>query len=390
MRLLEFHAKELLRRYGVATPQGRVALTLDETETAARQIGSDPLFVKAQILAGDRAAAGGVRMVHTPSEARGAAAGLLGRKLITSQTGPNGYVVERVLVERGVQAAREFYFAMRVDPSSASIMAIAGPYRRSGIERHLAEGAQDFQTLRLGINGVRQRGDIPDFCRGIGLPDAMTHKFGEFVDRIHRAFIGLDASLIEINPLILSKAGELVAADVKLAIDDNAIFRHQDIAQSDVSDEVDEIRAQAQEFQLNYLQMDGDIGIVANGTGLGLATLDMVHAAGGSPANFMDIRTTAKSLDIAHGIGMILDNPHTKVLLVNVFGGGMQSCDTVADGLGIAFRRSGRVIPLVLRITGNSENFARSRLANFKLPSIECTDMWQAAIKATEIARGAA
>ncbi|MDE2228444.1 MAG: acetate--CoA ligase family protein [Alphaproteobacteria bacterium] len=390
MQLHEFQAKDILRRYQIDVPLGRIALTPDEAAAAARQINSESLFVKAQILAGDRAAAGGVRAVRAASGARAAASELLGRKLVTSQTGPGGYTVKRVLVEAAIDAAQELYLALRVDLSSGSVAAIAGPHRRSGVERHLATGAPDFQTLTLGVDGERRDGDIADFCGRIGLVGDAADKFRALLGRLHRAFVEVDAALIEINPLILTKSGELVAADVKLAIDDNAVFRHPDIAQLRNDEDVDQVQLQAQRHQINYVLMDGDVGIVVNGAGLGLATLDMVRAAGGSPANFMDIRTTAKSLDIAHGIGMILDNPRAKVLLVNVYGGGMQSCDTIVDGLGIAFRRSGRVMPVVLRITGNSENFARMRLANFNLPKTECADMWQAATRATAIAQGRA
>ncbi|MGH7014998.1 MAG: succinate--CoA ligase subunit beta [Stellaceae bacterium] len=389
MQLHEFQAKDLLRRYGVDAPPGQIALTPDEAAAAARQIGSESLFVKAQILAGNRAAAGGVRAVRSPSGARTAASELLGRKLVTSQTGPNGYVVKRVLVEAGVVAAQEFYVALRVDPALGTIAAIAGAHRPD-IEQHLAAGAPGYQTLPLGIAGERRPGDVADFCRRLDLAGDAADKFGALIGRLHRAFVELDATLIEINPLIRTAAGDLVVADAKVAIDDNAIFRHPETAQLRNEDEVDLIQLQAQRHQINYVQMDGNIGIVVNGAGLGLATLDMVQAAGGAPANFMDIRTTAKSLDIAHGVGMILDNPRAKVLLVNVYGGGMQACDTVVDGLAIAFRRSGRIVPLVLRITGNNENFARMRLANFNLPKTECTDMWQAATRATAIAQGKA
>lgn len=389
MQLHEFQAKDLLRRYRVDTPPGQIALTADEAAAAARQIGLDSLFVKAQILAGSRAAAGGVRAVRSPSGARAAAAELLGRKLVTSQTGPAGYVVKRVLVEAGIVAAQEFYVALRVDPAVGAITAIAGAHRPD-IEQHLAAGAPDFPTVTLDIAGERRSGDIAEFCRKLGLAGDVADRFGALIGRLHRAFVELDASLIEINPLIQTAAGEFVAADAKVTLDDNAIFRHAETAQLRSEDDVDLIQLQAQRHQINYVQMDGNIGIVVNGAGLGLATLDMVQAAGGVPANFMDIRTTAKSLDIAHGVGMILDNPRAKVLLVNVYGGGMQACDTVVDGLAIAFRKSGRVMPMVLRITGNNENFARMRLANFNLPKTECTDMWQAATRAAAIAQGRA
>jgi len=389
MQLHEFQAKDLLRRYQVDTPPGQIAVTPDEAAAAARQIGSDSLFVKAQILAGDRAAAGGVRAVRSPSGARAAAAELLGRNLATSQTGPAGYAVKRVLVEGAIAAAREFYLALRVDPAAGSIAVLAGPHQ-ADMEQHLAAGAPGLQSLALDIAGKHKPGDLAEFGRRLGLTGEAAEQFGALVGRLHRAFVELDATLIEINPLILTASGGFVAADAKLAIDDNAMFRHPETAQLRSDEDIDQLQLQAQRHQINYVQMDGNIGIVVNGAGLGLATLDMVRAAGGAPANFMDIRTTAKSLDIAHGVGMILDNPRAKVLLVNVYGGGMQACDTVVDGLAIAFRRSGRVIPMVLRITGNNENFAHMRLANFNLPKTECADMGQAAARAVAIAQGRA
>ncbi len=389
MQLHEFQAKDVLRRYGIAVPPGRIALTADEAAAAAREIGAEALFVKAQILAGSRAAAGGVRAVRLPSGARTAAGELLGRKLVTTQTGPGGRAVKRVLVEAAVGAAEEFYLALRIDPAAGAIVAIAG-HHRPDIEDRLADGTPGLPTLVLGVAGERRPGDIADFCRRLDIAGETADRFGALIRGLHRAFVELDAALIEINPLIRTEAGELIAADAKLVIDDNAAFRHPETAELRSEEEVDQIQLQAQRHQINYVSMDGNIGIVANGAGLGLATLDLVRAAGGAPANFMDIRTTAKSLDIAHGVGMILDNPRAKVLLVNVYGGGMQACDTVVDGLAIAFRRSGRVMPMVLRITGNNEAFAHARLANFNLPKIVCADMWQAASRAAAISKGRA
>lgn len=388
MQLHEFQAKDLLRRYDIATPLGRIALTLDEAAEAMRQIDSEAVFVKAQILAGDRLAAGGVRAVSTVSDARQATNDLLGKTLVTSQTGPGGYRVKRVLLEPAIDAVQEFYLALRVDAGAGCIVAVAGPHRRSSTEQHLLAASPGVQNLQLDIRGERRQGDILDFWQRVGIAKNAMDQFCNLLDRLLRAFIEIDASLIEINPLILTEAGILVAADVKLTIDENAIFRHPDLASLRDDDEVEQIQLQAQRHQINYVHMDGNIGIIANGAGLGLATLDMVRAAGGAPANFMDIRTTAKSLDIAHGIGLILANASVKVLLLNVYGGGMQSCDTIVDGLGVAARRSGRILPMVLRITGNNEQSARMRLANFNLPTIECADMWQAALRATATALG--
>ena len=390
MQLQEFQAKKLLCRYSIGIPVGAVAVTPDEAEAATAQLNSAAVFVKAQIEAGDRSMAGGIRAAQSALAAKAAAKELLGQKLVTSQTGPNGRTVKRVLVEARIQAVREFYLAMWVETLSGSIMLTAAEGGGAEIEQRFAMNALQLQSLRLSMKGGLRPGDLVELCRRIDLPEQAVEKFRELVERIHRAFIDFDASLIEINPLALTQRGDLVAVDAKLVIDDNAVFRHPDLAELSGEAEADRGELQAQRHQINFVQMDGDVGTVVNGAGLGLATLDMIRAAGGSPANFMDIRTTAKSLDIAQGIGLVLDNPRAKVLLVNVFGGGMQPCDTIVDGLGIAFRRSRRVLPVVLRITGNNEDLARLRLANFNLPKTECSDMWQAVTRAVAIAQGRA
>ena len=362
-----------------------IAASADEAERAARQIGPGSVMVKAQVLAGDRARAGGIRTAPSPELGKAAAAELLGRRLVTEQTGPGGEIVKRVLVEAAIDSVRHLYLAVMVDASSGTLLLIAGGCGGSGIEDRAAGGAPALETLPLGTGGEVHPGDIASFCRRLALADREIESCREIIGKLHRAFIELDASLIEINPLALTQAGEAIALDAKIVLDDNALFRHPDLAELRDRDAVDEIELDAQRHQLNFMQLDGDIGLVVNGAGLALATLDMVREAGGRPANFMDIRTTAKSLDIAHGIGLVLDNPRVKVLLVNVYGGGMQPCDTIIEGLGIAVRRKGRVLPVVLRFTGNNEDLARLRLANFNLPATECTDMWQAVTSAVAI-----
>jgi succinyl-CoA synthetase beta subunit len=296
--------------------------------------------------------------------------------------------VKKVLVERGVRAVNELYLALSIDAASSTIVITAAQGGGSGIEQRLATAP--LGVLRLGMTGERHAGDIAAFCGQLGLSEAAAEKLAGVIARLHRAFIELDASLIEINPLALTESGELIAIDAKLALDDNAAFRHADLLQLGEEAEADLIELKAQRHQINFMQMDGNIGTVVNGAGLGLATLDMLRAAGGAPANFMDIRTTAKSMDIAQGIALVLDNPRVKVLLVNVFGGGMQPCDTIVEGLGIAFRRHARRLPIVLRVKGNNEEMARLRLANFDLQKIECADMWQAVTRAVAIAQGRA
>lgn len=390
MDLHEFKAKRLLAGYGIASPEGRVAVTADEAMGAARELSKEPggaVYVKAQIHAGDRFTAGGVRKAETPVEARKAANELLGQKLVTPQTGPQGHIVKRVLVEAAVRAQKEIYLAIMVDAIDASLVVMGGK-GGSGIEQRTDSAG--LETVSLSLKGEKKSGDIADFCKRLGVSGTEAEKLAQTVKNMHRAFVELDASLIEINPLAFNEKGEAVALDAKIVLDDNALFRHPDLAGLREEDEIDEIELKAQQHQINFMQMSGDIGVVVNGAGLGLATLDMLRAAGGTPANFMDIRTTAKSLDIAQGIGLVLDNPKVKVILVNVYGGGMQPCDTIIEGLGIAFRRKGRVLPLVLRVTGNNEDIARVRMESFGLPKTLSPDMWQAASRAVAIARGKA
>jgi len=387
MDLHEFKAKRLLAGYGIMSPDGRVAVTADEAAGAAKELGG-AVYVKAQIHAGDRAMSGGVKKAESPTEARKIAHQLLGSKLVTPQTGPAGHAVKRVLIESAVRAQKEIYLAMMIDALDAAIVVLGGK-GGSGIEDRAAGGAK-LESLHLGLKGEQKAGDIADFCKRLGVTGAEAEKLTATVNNMHRAFIELDASLIEINPLVFNEKGEPVALDAKIVLDDNALFRHPDLAGLREEDEIDEVELKAQQHQINFMRMDGDIGVVVNGAGLGLATLDMLRAAGGEPANFMDIRTTAKSLDIAQGIGLVLDNPKVKVILVNVYGGGMQPCDTIIEGLGIAFRRKGRVLPLVLRVTGNNEDIARVRIESFGLPKTLSPDMWQAATRAVAIAQGKA
>jgi succinyl-CoA synthetase beta subunit len=389
MELHEFQAKELLSHYALSCPKGQVAATPEEAEKAAASLGSSDLFVKAQIHAGSRFKAGGVRKVRSAAEAKAAAKELLGQKLVTQQTGPRGQTVSRVLIEAGVPGARELYLAMIVDGASGALMVMGGD-GGTDVEERSERGLPPLQTLLLGTSGEIRAGDIADFCQRLGLTGTAADNCSNVVRNLHRAFLELDASLIEINPLVVTASGDFVALDAKVILDDNAMFRHPDLEQLRDHGDVDEVELKAQRHQVNFVQLTGDIGIVVNGAGLGLATLDLVRAAGGVPANFMDIRTTAKSLDIAQGIGLVLDNPRAKVLLINVYGGGMQPCDTIIEGLGIAIKRKGKSLPIVLRLTGNNEELARLRLANFNLNAVECGDMWQTATRAVSIAAGRA
>ncbi|HEV7337432.1 MAG TPA: ADP-forming succinate--CoA ligase subunit beta [Bosea sp. (in: a-proteobacteria)] len=389
MRIHEFQAKQLLAGYGLNVPDGSVAITAREAGEIARRLGGTTV-VKAQIHAGGRQNAGGIRLVDDPAAAEAAADGLLGTSLVTAQTGPAGQKIRRVLVEAAVAAVRELHLALLIDASSGELMLIGSAKGGVDVEEQAARGDIRLNWLGLGDGSEARGKEVATFVAALGLDGALHEQGCVLVDGLRRAFLDIDASLIEINPLAVTAAGALVALDAKMVLDDNALFRHPELAALRDEDDGSAAELQAQRHQLNYVQLDGDIGMVANGAGLGLATLDMLVAAKGRPANFMDIRTTAKSLDIAHGFGLLLDNPATRAIVVNVHGGGMQPCDTIAEGLGIALRRSGRPLPLVVRLAGNNADFARSRLQNFGCAVIDCPDMWSAASQAVALAqRGA-
>lgn len=389
MRLHEFQAKTLLAGHGIEVPEGRVALTPEDASAIARHLGGEGFAVKAQIRSGERGKAGAVRIVLTPDEVAATARLLLGQTFVTSQTGPGGAQAHSVLVERAVTASRSLYLSLFIDAAKAETVLLAGAEGSEDIEQRVHAGELRLERLHLASDQAIGDDDALALGRRIGLSGDLLPEFVGLLQRLTSAFFALDATLIEINPLLLTSDGNFIAADAKIVIDDNALFRQPELAALREEQEDNEGERVAQNRQLNYIQMDGDIGLVANGAGLGLATLDMVRAANGRPANFMDIRTTATSLDVAYGFSLLLNNPAVRSILVNVHGGGMQPCDTVADGLGIAMRRTGRTLPTVVRLAGNNAEYARFRFANFGCRVIDCPDMWSAATRAVEEAAGA-
>ena len=389
MRLHEFQAKTLLTGHGFKVPEGRVALTPEGASAIARELGGEGFAVKAQIRSGERGKAGAVRIVRTPDEVAATARLLLGHTFVTNQTGPDGATAHSVLVERAVTAPRSLYLSFFIDPARAETVLLAGAEGSQDIEQRVHSG--DMRLERVKVASDEGIGDEEALALGrrLGLSGNLLPEFAGLLRRLASAFSSLDATLLEINPLLVTDDGNFVAADAKIIIDDNALFRQPELAALREEQEDNEGERVAQNRQLNYIQMDGDIGLVANGAGLGLATLDMVRAAKGRPANFMDIRTTATSLDVAYGFSLLLNNPAVRSILVNVHGGGMQPCDTIADGLGIAMRRTGRTLPTVVRLAGNNAEYARFRFANFGCRVIDRPDMWSAATRAVEEARTA-
>lgn len=387
MNLHEFQAKGLLARYGIASPGGAVAITPEQAEEIAEKLGTPMIAVKAQVHAGGRGKAGGVRLVTSPKAAGAAAREMLGRKLVTAQTGPDGRFVRRVFVEVGLQSRLDLHVAILIDRSTGEVMVLASPEGGDDLEARAQDSGARLERLGLGTGDEARLDAFAALAARLGLEGAPAEAFVGFVDGMRRAFVELDASLIEINPLAVTEDGELKAFDAKIVIDDNALFRHADLAALRDEDEIDPVELQAQHHQLNYVRLDGDIGLVVNGAGLGLATLDMVRDAGGRPGNFMDIRTTATSMHVAYGFGLLMDNPAIRAILVNIHGGGMQPCDTIVEALGIAHRKTGRELPIVVRLAGNNADYARSLFKNFGLPIIETPDMWTAAQRAVAVAR---
>ncbi|MFN3868162.1 MAG: ADP-forming succinate--CoA ligase subunit beta [Hyphomicrobiaceae bacterium] len=379
MNLYEHQAKRLLATYGVPVPISEVAATVDEAGQAARRLGAKDFVVKAQILAGDRKAAGGIRFASGVGEVESAARALLGSQLVTSQTGAKVAAVGSVLIEEQIRSRSLLYLAITIDPLDGTIVILSSRSGGDDIEQRAKDDTHIVSRTQLRLEGPRLTGDFTAIARGLSDDPRICEGLVYMMRNLAAMFVGTDATLAEINPVAITEEGRLVALDAKVTIDDNALHRHIELArlkEGRVGADPDEL--EAQRHQINYLKLDGNIGCAVNGAGLALTTLDLLTDAGGKPANFMDIRTTATSLDIAHGFGLVLSNPAVRAILVNVHGGGMQRCDTIAEGLGIALRRSGRRLPIVIRMAGNNAAFAATVLRNNGVAYTDADDMAEA------------
>ena len=388
MDLYEHQAKRLLSAYGIPIPISEVASTVDDAGQAARRLGCNGFVVKAQILAGDRKSGGGIRFASSPTEVEAAARALLGADLVTRQTGANAARVAAVQIEEQVRSQRQLYLAVTIDPVSGSIVMLASKAGGDDIESRAATDQSLIRRLPLKIDGPRLDGDFEGLAKSIESDPRIAAGLTVLMRNLAAAFIASDAIIAEINPLAVTEDGRLSALDAKVTIDDNALFRRSDLAKlKAAATRPDPDELEAQEHQLNYLKLDGSIGCVVNGAGLALATIDLLADAGGRPANFMDIRTTASSLDIAHGFGLILANRQVRSILVNVHGGGMQRCDTIAEGLAVAMRKTTRRVPLVIRMAGNNASYAATVLKNSGIAYMIADDMAEAARLAVSAAR---
>jgi succinyl-CoA synthetase beta subunit len=388
MHIYEFLAKELLAKRGVPVPTGRVAGSADDAEKVARAMAHSRYAVKAQVHAGDRFASGGIRFAESPAEVREAAAAMFGKPLVTRQTGPGGEIIRWVYVEEAISSLANLFVAVAVDRAAGEIVLLGSSSVVDDGEPNAVQDRGELQRLPVRIVDNQASADFAGLAERIAPAGVDAGKLAALLQTLANMLIELDAMLIEINPLAFTADGQFIAVDAKMTIDDNALPRHPDLAalrQADAGIDGDHTELIADRRHINYITLDGDIGVVVNGAGLALATLDSLSDAGGRPANFMDIRTNATSLDIAFAFDLVLANPAVRAVLLNVHGGGMQRCDTVVEGIAVAMRRSGRVVPLVVRLAGNNADFARDRLKTFGINFVEGSSIADAASRAAQM-----
>ena len=389
MNIHEYQAKELLAKFGVAVPRGGVAYTVAEAVAAAQRLGGPVWVVKAQIHAGGRGKAGGVKIVRSEDEVEAAARGLLGQNLVTHQTGPAGREVKRVYVEEGCDIARELYLGLLIDRETGRVTLIGST--EGGVEiEEVAEHSPE-KIIKVAIDPAS--GIEPFHAReiafGLGLEGKQVGVAVKFVTALYHAFSELDASIIEINPLVVTGSGELVALDAKVGFDDNALFRHPEIAALRDEDEEDPTEVEASKHALNYIKLDGNIGCMVNGAGLAMATMDIIKLYGGSPANFLDVGGGATRERVGTAFKLILSDPNVEGILVNIFGGIMR-CDVIAEGVVAAAREVSLHVPLVVRLEGTNVSLGKKILAESGLPILSADNLADAAEKIVKAVKEAA
>ena len=386
MNIHEYQAKQLLRRYGVPVPRGDVAHTPQEAEAVAEELDGPVWVVKAQIHAGGRGKAGGVKICRSVKEVVSRADAMLGMKLVTHQTGPRGKEVKRIYIEQGSEIAREIYLAMLIDRRSGGTACIASTEGGMDIEEVAVKTPEKIVKILLPPAAPLQSFHARRLAFALGLRDREVHKLVRLVLSLHRAFADLDASLIEINPLAVTKSGKLVALDAKMSFDDNALFRHRDIEDLRDDAESDPLEVEAARHDLNYVKLEGNIGCMVNGAGLAMATMDIIKLYGGEPANFMDIAGAATKERVAMAFKLIFSDPGVKGILVNVFGG-MMRCNAIAEGIVGAAREVKLDRPLVVRLEGTNVDQGREILAGSGLQITPATTLADAAEKIVKAVR---
>ena len=386
MNVHEYQGKEILRKYGVATPRSIPCFSVDEAVKAAETLGGKVWVVKAQIHAGGRGKGGGVKVAKSIDEVRTYAAQILGMTLVTHQTGPEGRLVKRLLIEEGADIKKELYVGMVVDRASQRVVLMASSEGGMDIE-HVAEHTPE-KIFKVAIDPDKGLSDAEgdDVARKIGVPDVAVPQARAFMQSLYKAFVECDCSLAEINPLIYTGDNKVLALDAKLNFDSNALYRHPEIVAMRDLDEEDPAEVEASKFDLAYISLDGDIGCLVNGAGLAMATMDVIKLYGGSPANFLDVGGGATTEKVTEAFKIMLKNPSLKAILVNIFGGIMK-CDVIANGVISAAREVQLKVPLVVRMKGTNEELGRQILKDSGLPIISANNMAEAAERVVAAAK---
>ncbi len=389
MNLHEYQAKALLADYGVPVVEGRVASSAQEAAEISKQLGEDLWVVKAQIHAGGRGKGGGVKLVKTIEELHAEAKRMLGKPLITPQTGPKGRIVRRVFIQRALTIGRELYLSLLVDRGDGRIAFVASTEGGVDIEAVAANTPEKIATISVdpasGLSPFHGR----DVAAALGLKGDLAKQCSKLVAALYRLFTEKDANLVEINPLIVTEEGKLVCLDAKMAFDDNALFRHPDIAELRDLDEEDPMEVEASKHDLSYVKLDGIIGCMVNGAGLAMATMDIIKLYGGEPANFLDVGGGATKERVTEAFKIILSDPNVKAVLVNIFGGIMR-CDIIGEGIIAAAREVKLSVPLIVRLEGTNVELGRKMLAESGLAITAADDLDDAAKKAVAALKEAA
>ena len=380
MNIHEYQGKEVLKQYGVAVPEGKVAFSVEEAVKAAEEIGTDVTVVKAQIHAGGRGKAGGVKIAKSIDEVRTYAEELLGKKLVTHQTGPEGKEVKRLLIEQGCDIRKEYYVGMVVDRSSGRVAMMASEEGGTEIEEVAAKTPEKIFTETIDPAVGLQPFQARNLAYAINIPKELVNKTVKFMIGLYTAFVEKDCSLAEINPLVVTGDGDVMALDAKLNFDDNALYRHADLRELRDLDEEDPKEIEASKYDLTYIALDGNIGCMVNGAGLAMATMDIIKHHGGEPANFLDVGGGATTEKVTEAFKIILSDNNVKGILINIFGGIMK-CDVIANGVVEAAKQVGLDHPLVVRLEGTNVELGKKILAESGLNITPATSMDEAAEK---------
>ena len=387
MKIHEYQAKELFKQYNIPVPDGGVAFNPDEAKKVAENLGKFPVVVKAQIHAGGRGKGGGVKLAGSMDEVTGIAGEIIGMNLVTHQTGPEGKMVKKVLVEQGLNIAKELYLSIIPDRATAKIVIMASEAGGMDIEEVAAETPE--KIIKVFIDPLV--GIQPFHCRevafGLNLSSSVMRPFVSMLASLYRLFMDYDCSLVEINPLVITAEDAVIALDAKVDFDDNALYRHKDIIEYRDIDEEDPLEVEASKFHLNYIKLDGNVGNMVNGAGLAMATMDIIKLAGAEPANFLDVGGGASAEMVENGFRIMLGDKNVKGILINIFGGILR-CDVLAEGVVHAAEKTGINVPVVIRMEGTNVEQGRKILAESGLNLTTAADMKDAAQKVAELVTG--